>query len=134
MAKMPLEVISFLKSPETRIVVGFVDADGAPNLLPKGKLLIVDDETVAFADRKNIILLTDFKANDNASIYASVKEEHFGYQIKGTFQEYQVSGILFDKWAEELMGGPAGDLVRMGLIKVDKIYSFVSGAHGKQIV
>jgi predicted pyridoxine 5'-phosphate oxidase superfamily flavin-nucleotide-binding protein len=133
MAKMPQEVINFLEGPGIRIVVGFVDSDGTPSVLPKGKLLIIDDETVAFADRANIKLLTEFKTDDKAAIAASNEEERFGYQIKGTFQEYQTSGALFDEWAEN-MGGPAGDLVRMGLIKVDKIYAFVNSAHGKQIV
>jgi len=132
MAKMPQEVISFLEGPGNRIVLGFVDANGAPSVLAKGKLIIVDDETVAFADRANIKLLTDFKANDKAAVIAAGDKERFGYQIKGTFQEYQTSGILFDQWAGS-MEGPAGDLVRMGLIKVDKIYSFISGAHGRQI-
>ena len=132
MAKIPQEVIGLLESPETRIVVGFIDAKGAPDMLPKGKLLIVDDETLAFADRANIKLLTNFKANDKAAIVASGKEERFGYQIKGTFQGYQTSGALFDQWAGSL-GGEAGGLVRMGLIKVDEVYSFVKGAHGKKI-
>jgi len=132
MSKMPQEVMSLLDSPETRIVVGFVDAEGAPNMLPKGRLLIVDDETIAFADRANIKLLTDFETNNKAAIVASGKEERFGYQIKGTFQEYRTSGALFDQWAESL-GGEAGGLIRMGLIRVDEVYSFVGGAHGKKI-
>ena len=133
MAKIPHEVISFIEGPGNRIVLGFIDADGAPSVLSKGKLIIVDDETVAFADRANIKLLTDFKPNDKAAIIAAGDKDRFGYQITGTFQEYQTSGVLFDEWAAE-MGGPAGELLRMGLIKVDKICSFINGAHGKQIV
>ena len=132
MAKMPQDVLSLLDSPEVRIVVGFVDAEGAPNVLPKGRLRVVDNETVAFADRANIKVLTDFKANGKAAIVASSNEERFGYLIKGTFKEYQTSGALFDEWAGSL-GGEAGGLIKMGLIRVDDIYSFVRGAYGKKI-
>ena len=132
MAKMPQEVLSLLDSPEVRIVVGFVDAEGAPNVLPKGRLRVVDNETVAFADRANIKVLTDFKAHGKAAIVASSNEERFGYLIKGTFKEYQTSGALFDEWAGSL-GGEAGGLIKMGLIRVDGIYSFVRGAYGKKI-
>jgi len=91
MANIPLELMNLLTSPEARINVGFVNNGGEPVILPKGKLMIIDEETVAFADRVNIKLLTEFKTNAKAAIHASSKEDRFGYFIKGTFREYKTS-------------------------------------------
>jgi len=125
MAKIPKEVIGLLDDPQTHIVLGFVDAEGAPNVLQKGRLHVVDEETIAFADLAFIKIKTDFKANDKAAIVAF--KERFGYQIKGTFQEYHTSGALFDQWAKNV------DVARLGLIKVDEVYSFLQGDYGKKI-
>ena len=125
MAKMPQEVMSLLDDSQTHIVIGFIDAEGAPNVLQKGRLHVLDEETVAFADLNFIKIKTDLKPNDKAVIV--VFRERFGYQIKGTFKEYHTSGTLFDQWAT------SADVARLGLIKVAEVYSFLQGDYGKKI-
>ena len=62
-----------------------------------------------------------------------VFKERFGYQIKGTFQEYQTSGALYDQWVKVLKERLDAHITRWGLIKVDEIYSFLQNDYGREI-
>mgnify|MGYP005851940123 CR=1 FL=1 len=52
MAKMPKEVVEFFQQDPVKVpkVIATVDANGVPNVVPKGSLMAVDEETIAYAD------------------------------------------------------------------------------------
>jgi len=50
MAKMTKEVTDLLNDPKASKVLATCDSDGNLNVVPKGSLVAVDEETIAFAD------------------------------------------------------------------------------------
>ena len=53
MAKMPKEAVELFNDPQASKVIATVDANGTPNVTPKGSLLAIDAETIAFAETRD---------------------------------------------------------------------------------
>jgi len=133
MAKLPQEVKDLFTDREASKVLATVYAEGTLQAGAKGRFQIVDDDTMAFAEMAQVIRKPEFKANQKASILV-FRQPSFGYQIQGTFLEYQDSGTLYDEWAKTIGDGSGLNLSRVGIIKVDEIYSFAQrGDFGKRI-
>ena len=126
MTKMPQEVMNLCSDREASQVLATVETDGTIYIGVKGRLHVVDEETVAFAELAQIKMKTDLKTGQKIGI-AVFRAPSFGYQMKGTFQEYQTSGALFDQWAKLVKERTNMELGRVGVIKIDEIYS---PAHG----
>lgn len=124
MAKMPKEVMDLLKDPTASKVLATCDAAGTLNVVPKGTLTAVDEETVAFADifgdKTNINLNATHKA---AVVVFKMQMPPIGYQVKGTFKGFQTSGAMFDKFAKGIKEKMKLDVKSVGVIKVDAVYS-----------
>ena len=132
MAKIPEEIIELFTDPQASKVLATVDPDGILQAGAKGRFYAVDEETIAFADMAQVIRKPEFEANQKTSI-AIFKLPSFGYQIQGTFQEYQTID-LYEEWAKTTKGAANLDISRVGIIKVDEIYSFAQrGDFGKKI-
>lgn len=134
MAKMPKEVVELFQQDPVKVpkVIATVDSNGVPNVVPKGSLVAVDDETIAYAD------LAPGKTRSNLKPGAKVAAAAFklppaGYQVKGTFQGFQTSGPLLERFARMLK--PMGMEVRsVGVIKVEEVYSLSPADGGKRMV
>jgi len=124
MAKMPKEVIDLFNDPQASRVLATCDAAGTLNVAPKGSLIAIDEETVAFADimgdKTNVNLTATGKA---AGAVFKMEMPFPGYQVKGTFQGFQTSGPLFDTFAEQIKKRLNMDIKAVGVIKVDEVYS-----------
>ena len=132
MAKIPEEVINLFTDPQASKVLATVDPDGILQAGAKGRFHVVDEETMAFAEMAQVMRKPVFKAKQKASI-AIFKLPSFGYQIQGTFQEYQTVA-MYDEWAKRAKEAGNLDITRVGIIKVDEIYSFAQrGDFGKKI-
>ena len=130
MAKMSKEVMALFKDPQASKVLATVDVEGKPNVAPKGSLTAIDEETVAFAD----IVGGKTRANleMNAKVAAAAFKMPTGYQVKGTFQGFQTSGPLFDKFTQMLKSlGMSPQAV--GTIKVEEVYSLSPADRGKKL-
>jgi len=135
MARIPQEVTSLFSDPQAAKVMATVDAEGTVYASVRGKFNAADEETVAFADIAHVKRRPEFRPGQGVSI-AVFKLPNFGYQIHGAFQGYQTSGEIFDTWAAMLKEGPGLGLDRVGLVKVDQIYSYASedrSEHGTRI-
>ena len=130
MAKMPKGVMDLFKDPQASKVLATVDANGTPNVAPKGSLTAVDEETIAFAEMAESKTGANLEATKKAAITAFKMPA--GYQTKGTFQGFQTSGPLFDQFAK-MMKERKIDIKRVGTIKVEEVYSVSPADYGKKL-
>jgi predicted pyridoxine 5'-phosphate oxidase superfamily flavin-nucleotide-binding protein len=124
MAKMPKEVIDLLNDLQASKVLATLDTAGILNVVPKGSLAAVDDETMAFADIMGDKTNINLKATGKAAVAVfKMQMPPLGYQVKGTFQGFQTSGPLFDTFAKQIKEMLKTEIRAIGLIKVDAVYS-----------
>jgi len=122
MAKMSKEVMDMFNDQGASKVLATVDKKGIVNVVPKGTLSSIDDETVAFAD------IFGSKTNKNLektkkATALSFKFPPAGYQVKGTFQGFQTSGPLFDQFAKNVKEKMKLDVKGVGTIKVEEVFT-----------
>ena len=131
MAKMPKEVMDIFKDQQALKVLATVDAKGIPNVAPKGSLMAIDEETIAFADIAGGKTRANIEATKKAA--ATVfKMPPVGYQVKGTFQGFQTSGPLFDQFAK-MLKSLGLNIQSVGTIKVEEVYSVSPADSGKKL-
>jgi predicted pyridoxine 5'-phosphate oxidase superfamily flavin-nucleotide-binding protein len=135
MAKMPQVVIEKFADMEAAKFMATVDENGTPNVVPVLSIMPFGEETLVFVDmmmnktRKNLL--------GNGKVAVSVlTKDGIAYQAKGTFQEFQTSGPLFDMFASHPLlrynaySGPRA----VGLIHVDSLYTACPPLPGKEII
>ena len=124
MAKMTKEVIDMMKDPQASKALATCDATGKLNVVPKGTLTAIDEETVAFGDIFGDKTNMNLEATQKAAVAVFKMElPPVGYQLKGTFQGFQTSGPLFDSFAGQIKEQLQLDIKGVGVIKVDEVYS-----------
>ncbi len=124
MAKMAKEVMDMMNDAQASKVLATCDAASKLNVVPKGTLAAVDDETIAFADIFGDKTNTNLAANQKAAVAVFKMDiPPVGYQIKGTFQGSQTSGPLFDNFAQKVKELLNLDIKSVGVIKVDEVYA-----------
>ena len=124
MAKMSQEVMDIFKDPQASKVLATVDAAGIPNVVPKGSLTALDEETIAFADIYGGKTRANLEINKKVAV-AAVKSPG-GHQVKGTLQEFQTSGPIFDNFTK-MMKSMGMTPTAVAIIKVDEVYSLTPG-------
>ena len=133
MAKMPKEMMDLLKDPQASKVLATADSGGKLNVVPKGSLSAIDEETVAYA------FISEGKTEANLKATSKVAAAVFklgmpptGYQVKGTFEGFQASGPLFDRFAKMLKGMKI-EAKAVGTIKVEEVYSVSLAERGRKV-
>lgn len=81
--------------------VATVSSDGTPNLSPKGSLVVLDGEHLAFADIMSPNTMRNLKANPAIEINMVHPFLRRGYRFKGT-SEIHLEGPVYDEVANEL--------------------------------
>ena len=126
MARMPKEVIDLLNDPKASKVLATYNETATLNVAPKGTLTAIDDEHLAFADiwgnKTNVNLLATQKA---AIAVFKTTLPLIGYQVKGTFEDFQTSGTQFENFAKRVRDEIKVDIKSVGVIRVDEVYSLV---------
>ncbi|MFH1625853.1 MAG: pyridoxamine 5'-phosphate oxidase family protein [Pseudomonadota bacterium] len=130
MAKMSKEVMDMFNDQGASKVLGTVDEKGVVNVVPKGTLAAIDDETVAFADIFGSKTNKNLEATKKATALV-YKMPPAGYQVKGTFQGFQTSGPLFDQFAKNVKERLKRDIKAVGIVKVEEIWSVAPGRPSK---
>ena len=64
--------------------VATVDADGTPNLSPKGTIAVWDDDHLVFADLRSPGTVANLRANPSVEVNVVDQLTRKGYRIKGT--------------------------------------------------
>ncbi len=78
--------------------VATASPDGAPNVSPKGSILVLDDDHLAFADIMSPGSRANLESNDQVAIYVCRPEKFQGFQFKGT-AELSKEGPVYDRLA-----------------------------------
>ena len=133
MAKMSQEVMDAFKSPKSIKVLATAGSVSEIDAVPKGTMTAIDDETIAFADIFGNKTNQNLEANKKVSALAMSMAPMAGYQVKGTFQGFQTSGALFDKFAQEVKTALKLGIKGVGTIKVDEVYTVAPPTPGKKI-
>ncbi|MDY6912680.1 MAG: pyridoxamine 5'-phosphate oxidase family protein [Chloroflexota bacterium] len=124
MAKMSQEVMDLFKDPQALKVLATVDAAGIPNVAPKGSLTALDEETIAFADVSGGKTRSNLEATKKVAV--AVVKSPAAHQIKGTFQEFQTSGPVFDNFTNRMKSMEMTPTA-VAIIKVEEVYSLAPG-------
>jgi predicted pyridoxine 5'-phosphate oxidase superfamily flavin-nucleotide-binding protein len=101
--------------------------------VPKGSLRALDEELIAFADIFGDKTNQNLEVNKKVAALAIRMDPVAGYQIKGTFQGFQTSGGLFDRFAKEAKEKIKLDIKAVGTIRVDEVYAVAPPQPGKKI-
>lgn len=133
MAKMSKETIEVFNDPKSSKVLATAATLSDINVVPKGSLMALNDELIAFADIFGDKTNKNLEANKKVSALAFRTNPLSGYQVKGTFQGYQTSGELFDRFAREIKERINLNIKAVGTIKVDEVYAVAPPQPGKKI-
>ena len=126
MAKIHQEVIDYIEDRDSLIVLSTVEADGSLFSGVRGRLLIMDEESIGFCDVAQVKRKPDFYPGQKVA-FVVFNPPSFGYQIYGSFLEYSTSGEIFDKQAKMMKESPHKLILeKMGIVKVEEIYSYAS--------
>ncbi len=125
MVKMPKEVMDMFNDWDAAKTIATADTEGKLNVVPVKTFSAVDEETLVFG---NVFL---GKTKDNIEATKKVAVTAFkgstGYQIKGSFQEFLISGSIFDQKKEQVKEKLKLDAKSAGIIKVEEVYSVSPG-------
>ncbi len=135
MTEMPPKVMEMINAnPVLPKVLCTCDAEGNLNAVPKGTLYALDPETIVFAD------IWGYKTNQNLEVNKKVAVTVFsiqmlpvGYQVKGTFQGFETEGEIFDRYAKQVKEQMNMDIMAVGVIKVDSVYTHCMPEPGVQL-
>jgi hypothetical protein len=133
MAKMSKEVMDVFNAPDSAKVLATAGTLLEINAVPKGSLMAIGEEMIAFADIFGDKTNKNMSANKKVAALAFKMNPLTGYQIKGTFLGFQTSGALFDKFAKEIKERIKLDIRAVGTIRVDEVYAVAPPYPGKKI-
>ena len=75
--------------------------DGMPNVSPKGSIMVVDDNTVAFACMMSPKTVSNLKENPKIAVAVVDAQARKGFQFKGK-AVLETSGKLFDQMSARI--------------------------------
>jgi predicted pyridoxine 5'-phosphate oxidase superfamily flavin-nucleotide-binding protein len=133
MAKMSKEVMDVFNDPKSVKVLATAGTILEIDAVPKGSLRALDQELIAFADIFGDKTNQNLEVNKKVAALAIRMDPVAGYQIKGTFQGFQTSGGLFDRFAKEAKEKIKLDIKAVGTIRVDEVYAVAPPEPGKKI-
>ncbi|MBT4513264.1 MAG: pyridoxamine 5'-phosphate oxidase family protein [Chloroflexi bacterium] len=124
MAKMTKEAMDLFRDSQTSKILATIDSNGMPSMAPKGSLVAIDNETLAFAEVAGGKTRTNLEVTNKVA--AAAFKTAAGCQIKGTFQGFQSGGPLFDEYAQLIKqtGTSArwmSNVQEVGIIKVQEV-------------
>ncbi len=128
MAKLDSEMKTILENNLS--VIATANKDGVPNVVPKGSMTVVDDETLAYSESRGEKTFSNIQENPNVAVLAVNREKGSGCQVKGK-AELLTSGDFYEQLArrsEERKRPRPKNVVR---IKIEEIYPVTSGMAGK---
>jgi predicted pyridoxine 5'-phosphate oxidase superfamily flavin-nucleotide-binding protein len=122
MSKIPDEIKDFLKS--YLAYVATVDEDGMPNVVPKGDIAILNENTIVFADLYSHQTKKNLMKNPRIAISVVNPAGYKGYQIKGRAKIIERGSKEYDKLCSQISEGGqlrSSDAKYAVKIKVHKI-------------
>ena len=78
--------------------VATASSDGVPNVSPKGSIMVLDDDHIAFADIMSPGSRANLEQNERVAVYVCKPEKFQGFQFKGK-AELSKEGPVYDRLA-----------------------------------
>ncbi|HJO24735.1 MAG: pyridoxamine 5'-phosphate oxidase family protein [Myxococcota bacterium] len=78
--------------------VATASSDGEPNVSPKGSIMVLDEDHLAFADIMSPGSRANLEQNQRVAVYVCRPEKFQGFQFKGTAELAQ-DGPVYDRLA-----------------------------------
>ena len=128
MVNIPKNVMEMLAAPDSPKMIATVDTKGIPNVIPLWSIVAVDPETIAFADV--FIKRTKENLEETKKVAIAVCKGKAGYQLKGTFAEFQTSGPIFEEFSKKMA---ALKIKSVGIIKIDEVFEASPGQNSKKL-
>ena len=99
-------------------------AAGAPNVSPKGSIIALDDDHLAFADIMSPRTRKNLSENPKVALFVCKPEKFQGFQFKGT-AELSPEGELYDMLARMIKEKklPVPPPVNAVKIRVEEVYA-----------
>jgi predicted pyridoxine 5'-phosphate oxidase superfamily flavin-nucleotide-binding protein len=134
---MEREVMEVFNNEKAIKVLATIDNEGKLNCVPIGSLSAIDGDTLGFAELFIGKTKENLTATKRVSAFALVVSPvpgtvPRGFQAKGTFQEFQTEGAVFDAFKERVKKQLNMDIKGVGLIKVEESWGIIPGL-GHQI-
>jgi len=113
-------------------VIATASTAGIPNIGPKGSMVVVDDETLAYAEGTNGKTLKNIQENPSVAVMVVDREKADGYQVKGT-AELLTDGDFFEQMARRQEERKRPRPKTVVTIKAEEIYSVKPGMTAQKI-
>lgn len=138
MSQMSKEIMDVFNDPAAIKVLATIDKNGTLNNVPIFSMCCVDKQTLGCADifmaktKKNLkstkkMAAVSFKISEKKGVAPT------GFQVKGTFQEYQTEGPVYDKLKDAIALSMGRGIRGAIIIKVEEGWSVTPGAGAFQI-
>ena len=127
MAKLPEKAMELFNDRQAMKIIATVDAAGKPHLTPKGTMMAIDDETIAYSEMAGGKTKANLEATEQAAVLAC--KELKAWKVRGVLQGVYTSGDVFEKFrktAKEELGLDVNNVVT---IKVEEVFT----SSGKKI-
>jgi len=127
MAKLPEKAMELFNDLQAMKIIATVDATGKPHLTPKGTIMAIDDETIAYSEMADGKTKANLESTKQAAVLAC--KELKTWKVRGVLQGVHTSGDVFEqfkKTAKEKLGLDINNVVT---IKVEEVYT----SSGKQV-
>ncbi len=112
--------------------VATANKDGVVNVGPKGSTIIVDDDTLAYAESAGDKTLRNLQQNPHISVLIFDLEKRAGYQFKGTV-ELIGEGPLFDQITERQKRRNRPAPKKIAKIHLTEVYQFQTGIPSSRV-
>ena len=132
MVNIPKEVLDVISAADSAKMLATVDAEGVPNVVPVWSIVAVDSETIAFAELFIKKTKENLEKNKKVAI-AIFKGPMVGYQLKGNFSGFQMSGPIFENFSKKIMDSMKMQIKSVGIIKVNAVFSASPGQNSKKL-
>jgi predicted pyridoxine 5'-phosphate oxidase superfamily flavin-nucleotide-binding protein len=130
MGKLTAEMKEMLGKQLT--FVATADREGTVNVGPKGSTIIVDDDTLAYAESAGDKTLRNLQQNPRISVLIFDLEKRVGYQFKGNTELIQ-DGPLFDNVSKRQLKRNRPLPKKVVKIHITEIYQFKTGSPSTRI-
>jgi predicted pyridoxine 5'-phosphate oxidase superfamily flavin-nucleotide-binding protein len=127
MVKLPEKAMELFNDLQAMKVIATVDATGKPHITPKGSMMAIDDETIAYSEMAGGKTKANLEATKQAAVLAC--KELKAWKVRGVLGGIYTSGDVFEqfkKTAKEKFGLDVNNVVTL---KVEEVYT----GGGKQI-
>jgi len=120
MAKLTQEMKDMIASQQS--FVGTVSPDGTPNVVPKGSMRVLDDETIMYQEGFGGQTHQNILAGSKVAITVVDRKAPDGYRFMGT-PKVHTEGAIFDQLAEAAEKAGRPKPLAAVVVPVDEIFS-----------